>query len=129
MLLSKIPMKKLHMSKNVVSFEQDQDGVTVTFEDNTTIHGDILVGSDGAHSAVRQHLYKDLKKEGLLPKSDDNRMKKGYISLLGTTDALDPAKYPDLLKEDCQSYGIVGDGSNPYTVSADICSLACNHTG
>lgn len=125
MLLSKIPKEKIHISKNVVSFEQDQDGVTVTFDDGITIHGDILVGADGAHSAVRQHLYKDLEKKGLLPKSDNNEMKKGYISLLGTTDALDPVKYPDLVKEDCQSYGIVGDGSNPYTVSTDILSPVC----
>ncbi|KAG0293469.1 hypothetical protein BGZ96_002811 [Linnemannia gamsii] len=115
MLLSNIPKEKIHMSKNVLYFEQDQDGVTVTFDDHTTIHGDILVGADGAHSAVRKHLYKDLEKEGLLPKSDSNEMKRGYISLLGTTGALDPAKYPDLVKDDCQSYGIVGDGNNPYT--------------
>ncbi|KAG0077349.1 hypothetical protein BGZ90_007332 [Linnemannia elongata] len=82
---------------------------------NITIHGDILVGADGAHSAVRQHLYKTLEKQGLLPKADNQSMKKGYISLVGTTKALDPEKYPDVLKEDCQTYGIIGDGSTPYT--------------
>lgn len=117
MLLSKIPSSKLHMSKNVVSFEQDHDGVTLTFSDNTTACGDILVGADGAHSAVRKHLYKTLETKGLLPKADTKEMNKGYISLVGTTEVLDPKRYPDVLKEDCQTCGIIGDGSKPYTVS------------
>ncbi|KAF9146903.1 hypothetical protein BG015_011479 [Linnemannia schmuckeri] len=115
MLLSKIPAEKMHMSKKVLSFQQNHEGVMVRFSDNTTVHGDILVGADGAHSAVRQHLYKTLTKEGLLPKTDNQDMKKGYISLVGTTNALDPKRYPDVLKEDCQSYGMIGDGSTPYT--------------
>ncbi|KAG9061266.1 hypothetical protein KI688_007604 [Linnemannia hyalina] len=115
MLLSKIPVEKIHFSSKVSFFEQSEDGVTVTFENNTTVRGDILVGADGARSSVREHLYKTLDKEGLLPKADNTGMKKGFISLLGTTISLDPAKYPDVLKEDCQSYGIVGDGGNPYT--------------
>src|SRR5689334_421990 len=121
MLLSKIPKEKLHMSKKILSFQQNHEGVMVRFSDNTTVHGDILVGADGAHSAVRQHLYKTLIKEGLLPKSDNQDMKKGFISLVGTTNELDPEKYPDVLKEDCQSYGIIGDGSTPYTVSILVC--------
>ncbi|KAK5827749.1 hypothetical protein F5H01DRAFT_332175 [Linnemannia elongata] len=115
MLLSKVPVEKIHFSSKVLFFEQSQDSVIVTFENNTTARGDILIGADGARSSVRQHLYKALDKEGLLPKSDHQDMKRGFISLLGTTSVLDPAKYPDVLKEDCQSYGIVGDGGNPYT--------------
>ncbi|KAF9299840.1 hypothetical protein BGZ91_009952, partial [Linnemannia elongata] len=76
MLLNKIPKEKLHMSKKVLSFQQNHEGVMIRFSDNTSIHGDILVGADGAHSAVRQHLYKTLKKEGLLPKSDTKPMSK-----------------------------------------------------
>ncbi len=117
MLLRKIPTEKMHLSKKILSFQQNHEGVMVRFSDNTTIHGDILVGADGAHSAVRQHLYKTLEKQGLLPKADNQSMKKGYISLVGTTKALDPEKYPDVLKEDCQTYGIIGDGNTPYTVS------------
>ncbi|KAK5827777.1 hypothetical protein F5H01DRAFT_399363 [Linnemannia elongata] len=115
MLFRKVPAEKIHLSKKVLSFQQNHEGVMARFSDNTTVHGDILVGADGAHSAVRQHLYKTLIKEGLLPKSDNQDMKKGFISLVGTTNELDPEKYPDVLKEDCQSYGIIGDGSTPYT--------------
>lgn len=115
MLLKRIPSGKIHMSKRVLSFEQNQEGVTVHFSDNTSMHGDILVGADGAHSAVRQHLHKILTKQGLLPKTDTLEMSKGYISLLGTTEALDPAKFPEVLNS--KDYFVVGDKDTPYTVS------------
>ncbi|KAF9125529.1 hypothetical protein BGW39_007329 [Mortierella sp. 14UC] len=115
LLYTKIPTWKVHKSKKIVSFEQNHDGVTIAFEDNTTIRGDVLVGADGAHSAVRQHLYKTLDNEGLLPRSDTKEMNKGYISLVGTTDALDPAKYPGLLKEESECHYVIGDNSTPYT--------------
>lgn len=112
-----IPPCKIHMSKRVLSFEQNDEGVTVHFSDNTTIHGDILVGADGSHSAVRQHLYRTLDKERLLPKSDIKDMNKGYVSLVGMTETLDPVKYPGMLKEDSESNLIIGDKNTPYTVS------------
>ncbi|KAG9061273.1 hypothetical protein KI688_007611 [Linnemannia hyalina] len=115
MLFNKIPKEKLHMSKKVLSFQQNHEGVMLRFSDNTTIHGDILVGADGAHSAVRQHLYKSLEKEGLLPKADTKAMNKGYICLVGTTGALDPVKYPGVLDEESEAFFMVGDKDTPYT--------------
>ncbi|KAF9900785.1 hypothetical protein EC991_006888 [Linnemannia zychae] len=115
MLLKKTPPEKVHMSKKIFSFQQNHEGVMLRFSDNTTVHGDILVGADGAHSAIRQHLYKTLKKQGLLPKADTKTMSRGYISLVGITDPLDPVKYPSLLKEDCETSFIVGDKKSPYT--------------
>ena len=44
-------------------------------------------------------------------------MNKGYISLVGTTDELDPVKYPGVLDEDSESFYIIGDKKTPYTVS------------
>ncbi|KAG9061268.1 hypothetical protein KI688_007606 [Linnemannia hyalina] len=120
MLLNKTPKEKLHMSKKIVSLDQDQDGVTVTFEDNTTARGDILVGADGAHSAVRQHLYKTLEKDGLLPKSDTEDTSKGYISLVGTTSALDPVKYPGVLVKESEVFYMIGDKDAPYTMLDEI---------
>ncbi|KAF8945126.1 hypothetical protein BGZ47_003217 [Haplosporangium gracile] len=115
LLLKQIPSEKMHMSKKIVSFEHDNDSITLAFTDNTTARGDILVGADGAHSAVRKHLHKVLDKQGLLPTSDSKEMPRGYISLVGTTDALDPAKYPGVLKEDSESYYVIGDKDTPYT--------------
>lgn len=116
MLFNKIPKEKLHMAKKVLSFQQNHEGVMLRFSDNTTVHGDILVGADGAHSSVRQHLYKTLDKLGLLPKSDTKQMNKGYISLVGTTVELDPKDYPGMLEEDSESNLIIGDKKTPYTV-------------
>ncbi|KAG0281204.1 hypothetical protein BGZ95_006030 [Linnemannia exigua] len=114
-LFKKIPVSKIHTSKKVVSFVQDHDGVTMTFEDDTTAHGDIIVGADGNHSGVRQHLYRLLEKDGILPKSDTKDMDKGYISVVGTADALDTAKYPGLLKEDSECYYVIGDKETPHS--------------
>ncbi|KAK3839487.1 MAG: hypothetical protein JOS17DRAFT_729271, partial [Linnemannia elongata] len=115
MLFRQIPSNKIHMSKKILSFQQNHEGVMLRFSDNTTTHGDILVGADGAHSAIRQHLYKTLDKQGLLPKADTKPMSRGYISLVGTTKPLDPVKYPGLLKDDCETSFILGDKKSPYT--------------
>ncbi|KAK3848476.1 MAG: hypothetical protein J3R72DRAFT_500237 [Linnemannia gamsii] len=115
MLYRRIPPHKVHMSKKVLSFQQNHEGVMLRFSDNTTTHGDILVGADGAHSSIRQHMYKTLIKQGQLPKSDNKNMNKGYISLVGTTDALDPAKYPGMKNPDSETSFIIGDKSTPYT--------------
>ncbi|KAF9924892.1 hypothetical protein FBU30_005235 [Linnemannia zychae] len=115
LLLKHIPPHKIHLSKKVFSFQQNHEGVMIRFSDNTTAHGDILVGADGCHSAVRQHLYKTLDKQGLLPKNDTKEMNKGYISVVGTTDPLDPAKYPGLLAEDSETYFMIGNKKTPYS--------------
>ncbi|KAK3839486.1 MAG: hypothetical protein JOS17DRAFT_729270 [Linnemannia elongata] len=115
MLFKKIPSEKIQMSKKILSFQQNHEGVMLRFSDNTTTHGDILVGADGAHSAVRQHLYKTLDKQGLLPKADTKDMSRGYISLVGTTGELDPAKFADLEHEECMNMFIIGDKNTPYT--------------
>jgi 2-polyprenyl-6-methoxyphenol hydroxylase-like FAD-dependent oxidoreductase len=46
----------LHIGSPVVSFAQDDDGVTVTLADGSTARGDVLVGADGIRSAVRTQL-------------------------------------------------------------------------
>src|SRR5262249_31814402 len=38
---------------------QDDDRVTMTFTDGSTATGDILIGADGHHSAVRRRLWGD----------------------------------------------------------------------
>jgi 2-polyprenyl-6-methoxyphenol hydroxylase-like FAD-dependent oxidoreductase len=102
------------------SFDQDQDGVTVTFGGSTTSHGYILVGADGAHSAVSKHLYKTMEQDGILPETDAKAMSVRYVSLVGTTDALDPAKFPGVLDEESENVFIVGDKNTPYTVSLHL---------
>ncbi|KAF8942933.1 hypothetical protein BGZ47_005972 [Haplosporangium gracile] len=114
-LIKRIPPHKLHMSKKLLSFQQNRHGVMLRLNDNTTVHGDVLVGADGAHSGVRQHLYKTLQAQGLLPKSDTRDLNKGYISFVGTTIPLDPAKYPGLAQPDSVNSYHIGDNSMPYS--------------
>lgn len=67
MHFNKIPPHKVRLCKKVFYYEQDLDCVTLTLDDEASARGDILVGADGAHSAVRSRQYKTLAKDGLLP--------------------------------------------------------------
>ncbi|KAF9154674.1 hypothetical protein BG015_000276, partial [Linnemannia schmuckeri] len=117
-LYNKIPAHKIHLSQKLDSFFQDEQGVTLIFENNVNpVRGDILVGADGAHSKVREHLYKTLEEQGVLPKEDTKKAVKGYVSLVGTTGPLDPVKFPSLVDPDCETSFIVGDKSTPYSWS------------
>ena len=55
---------RIHTGHRLGGFRQDESGVTAYFFDRTgahraTAHGDILIGADGIHSAVREALYPD----------------------------------------------------------------------
>ncbi|KAG0035135.1 hypothetical protein BGZ82_005389 [Podila clonocystis] len=102
-------------SNRVLSFKQDDHGVTIICSDNSTYpgnistyHGDILVGADGAYSAVRQNLFKQLKAVEKLPASDDVTLPFSYICLVGQTVPLDPEEFPHLKEEYCKDYSILG---------------------
>ncbi|KFH65423.1 hypothetical protein MVEG_08901 [Podila verticillata NRRL 6337] len=71
LLLHSIPRDRILLGKRILSFSQNEDNVMIDCSDNTSYYGDILVGADGAYSAVRQNLYKQLKKVHKLPSSDD----------------------------------------------------------
>ncbi|NQV61554.1 MAG: FAD-dependent monooxygenase [Alphaproteobacteria bacterium] len=47
----------VHLGAKVTGFSQSNDGVTVTTEAGESFSGDILVGSDGIHSAIRTQLF------------------------------------------------------------------------
>ncbi|KAJ7446762.1 hypothetical protein FB451DRAFT_1291428 [Mycena latifolia] len=53
--------------KNVSTFTEDEEGVTVEFSDGTFERGAILVGADGVTSQVRQRLIPDGKTMSCLP--------------------------------------------------------------
>ncbi|KAF9414434.1 hypothetical protein BGZ94_000397 [Podila epigama] len=96
LLWRQIPEENIHMNKKILSFDQDNMGVHVRCEDGTTYKGDILVGADGAYSAVRQHLYKILKAEGKLPASDQAPLSFKSVCLVGKTLPLDPSEFPSV---------------------------------
>ncbi|KAF9212226.1 hypothetical protein BGZ59_007072 [Podila verticillata] len=89
-----IPRERIHLGKRVLSFQQDDNDVKIRCSDNQTHHGDILVGSDGAYSAVRQHMYKELRVLNKLPASDDVPRPFSCVCLVGQTVPLDPEEFP-----------------------------------
>jgi 2-polyprenyl-6-methoxyphenol hydroxylase-like FAD-dependent oxidoreductase len=50
----------LHLNYQLSGFEQDSSGVTARFTDGETARGDLLIGADGIHSAVRGQLFPDV---------------------------------------------------------------------
>ncbi|KAG0044409.1 hypothetical protein BGZ83_010354, partial [Gryganskiella cystojenkinii] len=113
-LLARVPKEKFHFNKKVLSTIQNDEGAMIRCADGTTYHGDILVGADGAYSAVRQSLYKYLSDKHELPPSDTKDFHKGYTCLVGTTDSLDPEKFPYVTKENMETFQMIGQGT-PYT--------------
>ncbi|KAF9115432.1 hypothetical protein BGX27_007807 [Mortierella sp. AM989] len=116
LLLSKVPARKIHYGKKVLSVGSSEHGTLIRCADGTTYEGDILVGADGAYSAVRQSLYKRLEKDGKLPKSDSQPLDIGYTCLVGTTLPLDPEKYP-ILKDDISHFAVVIADGKPYSLT------------
>ncbi|KAG0282477.1 hypothetical protein BGZ96_000437 [Linnemannia gamsii] len=131
-LLSLVPPEKILFGKRVLNISEDKDKVTVQTADNSEYTGDILVGADGAYSAVRQRLYERLKQEGGLPRSDQEDLPFGCTCLVGQTDPLDPEEYPELKDPDCHFVGTLGD-DQPYTwtlfstASFTVCWMVMHH--
>jgi 2-polyprenyl-6-methoxyphenol hydroxylase-like FAD-dependent oxidoreductase len=99
-----------------MSFEQNNEGVMIRCSDNTTHHGDILVGADGAYSGVRQHLFKVLKKKKKFLRSDNVPLPFSTVCLVGQTEVLDPEVFPHLKMEESQFLCVFGP-SSMYSVS------------
>ncbi|KAK3841745.1 MAG: hypothetical protein J3R72DRAFT_475402 [Linnemannia gamsii] len=93
-LLAEVPKEKITMGTKVLSIQQNQYGVMIRTNDGQHHHADILIGSDGAYSAVRQSLYKQMDDQGILPKSDGEPLKVCHMGILGTTGRLDPEMFP-----------------------------------
>ncbi|KAF9978034.1 hypothetical protein BGZ73_003961 [Actinomortierella ambigua] len=70
-------------------YNRNAQGVMCRFADQTTIHGSILVGADGAYSAVRQSLYKNMKLKNLhVSESDTAPLKFDQFGILGITEPI-----------------------------------------
>ncbi|KAK3833843.1 MAG: hypothetical protein JOS17DRAFT_789210 [Linnemannia elongata] len=92
-ILSKVPSERLHRAKRMSWMTQGENGVHVKFTDGTEFEGDILVGADGAFSAVRKCLYDRLQKDHKLPPSDAKDLPFSCVSVAGYTGPLDPEKF------------------------------------
>lgn len=70
---------------------------------------------DGAHSAVRQNLYRSLHGKNFLPKSDTEDLKFTQNAVMGMTNPLDLEVYPAVGARFTECHIIIGKES-PYTV-------------
>ncbi|KAG0063930.1 hypothetical protein BGZ89_009500 [Linnemannia elongata] len=98
LLIKQIPSHKIHFGKRIltVTEDKDDDKVHIQAADGTTYQGDILVGADGAYSAIRRRIYEKLKTEGTLPKADQEDLPFSCTCLVGQTDVLDVEEFPEL---------------------------------
>ncbi|KAF9132883.1 hypothetical protein BGX30_012505 [Mortierella sp. GBA39] len=87
LLYKQVPPHKIHLGKRVLITKQtgDNQRVTIQTADNSIYEGDILVGADGAYSAVRQRMYETLQKEGKLPKGDLEELPFSFVHQLDKT--------------------------------------------
>ena len=115
LLLKQIPAHKILLKKRILTISEEDDKVTIQAADNTVYEGDLLVGADGAYSAVRQRLYEKLKAKGLLPKTDDEELPFNCTCLVGQAEPLDIEEFP-ILKNTFSQFLTVRGIDIPYTV-------------
>ncbi|KAF9214463.1 hypothetical protein BGZ59_003640 [Podila verticillata] len=125
LFLHQVPKENIHMGKKVLNFEQNNLGVMIRCNDNTSYHGDILVGADGAHSAVRQHLYKILKGKNLLPSVDEGDLPFDCICLVGQTEVLDPEDFPDMKLPHSKFNSVLGNEAREFSWGPEAAEAMC----
>ncbi|KAF9355355.1 hypothetical protein BGX26_006671 [Mortierella sp. AD094] len=120
LLLRKVSTYNISRGKKVLQTKEHDNRVTVYCSDGTEYECSILVGADGAHSAVRQSIYKKLDEEGNLPLSDKDAFSIGYINMVGISSPSNPEKYPQLSETDRTHFRVViGDNNDScYCVTA-----------
>jgi 2-polyprenyl-6-methoxyphenol hydroxylase-like FAD-dependent oxidoreductase len=114
--LAQVRDERIHRAKRMSWMTQGENGVHVKFTDGSEFEGDILVGADGAYSAVRKCLYERLQKDNKLPTSDAKDPSFSCVSIAGYTGPLDPEKFT-LLKDDESSVMNTRSFDKPYSVS------------
>ncbi|KAF9120614.1 hypothetical protein BGX30_003082 [Mortierella sp. GBA39] len=103
-----MPKEHVHTGKKIVGMDQNDDGVVLRFSDGTEARGDILIGADGAYSAVRTGLYAKLKEAKKLPPSDALPLPFSTICLVGQTLPITTKEFPDLKHQGCLFRRIIG---------------------
>ncbi|KAG0260764.1 hypothetical protein DFQ27_003335 [Actinomortierella ambigua] len=112
LLVRLVPTGKILYGKKVLSIEQDDDRATICTSDGMKHHGDVIVGADGAYSAVRQALYKILSENNELPKEDDTSPPYNTTCVVGVTRPLAP-EILDINDDECRCVSILYDNL-PY---------------
>ncbi|KAG0340464.1 hypothetical protein BG004_006398 [Podila humilis] len=108
-LRGNLPSHQIHMGKRVLSYTQTERGVDVRCSDNSLYHADIVVGADGAYSAIRQIMYKDPEVAPTIPAADKGSLPFKCVCLVGQTIPLDPEDFPHLDEPFAQNHYILAE--------------------
>ncbi|KAF9122608.1 hypothetical protein BGW39_009627 [Mortierella sp. 14UC] len=114
-LLNKVSKDRIHKGKKMVSLYQDKERVVIYFADGSHYEGDILVGADGAYSAVRHCLYETLDQEGRLLPTDAEDLPYSSICLAGHSGPFETDTFPSLKDAFCR-YDSVHSSEKPYSI-------------
>ncbi|KAG0371853.1 hypothetical protein BGX24_001076 [Mortierella sp. AD032] len=132
LILKKVPPHKIHFGHRVLNIAEEDDKAVVHLSNNASYTGDIIVGADGAYSAVRQRMYEQLKAKEELPKADQEDLPFSCTCLLGQTDVLDPEKFPIVALPNCLFNSIHGQ-DKPFSwhtfnmADGKICWMVLHH--
>lgn len=55
-LSSAVPAERIHLNKKLMAVEQHGSAVRLSFSDGSSVSADAVVGADGMHSVVRDHV-------------------------------------------------------------------------
>ncbi|KAG9071840.1 hypothetical protein KI688_006056 [Linnemannia hyalina] len=114
-LISKMRHDRILWGRYVHDIVNGDAGVQVRCANGHVEQASVLVGADGAHSAVRQNLYRSLKGKAYLPKSDMEALKFTQNAIIGLTNPLNPTQYPGVSDEFGECNIVIGKES-PYTL-------------
>ncbi|KAF9198676.1 hypothetical protein BGZ49_000423 [Haplosporangium sp. Z 27] len=106
-LLRQVPAHKISMGKKVLRTKEEDNKATVYCSDNTMYNCNIVVGADGAYSAVRQNMYSKLEEQGKLPAVDKDGFSIGFITMVGVSTPTNPENYPELSVEERAYFRLV----------------------
>ncbi|KAF9151855.1 hypothetical protein BG015_006127 [Linnemannia schmuckeri] len=99
LMLKQVPPHKIHFGHRVLNITEEDNKITIHLSNKNTFEGDIVVGADGAYSAVRQRMYEKLRAEGKLPKPDQEDLPFSCTCLVGQTKVLDPKEFPAAMEQ------------------------------
>ncbi|KAG0271504.1 hypothetical protein BGZ95_000677, partial [Linnemannia exigua] len=130
-MLKQIPPHKIHFGHRVLNVTEENDKAIVHLSNSQTYEGDIVVGADGAYSAVRQRMYEKLMAKGELPESDHAELPFNFTCLVGQTIVLDPEEFP-IIKDPLCSFRVVhGEKSFTWitfsTAQNTLCFMVIHH--
>ncbi|KAG0335239.1 hypothetical protein BG004_000077 [Podila humilis] len=108
-LRGNLPSHQIQLGKRVLSFSQTERGVDVRCSDNSLYHADIIVGADGAYSAIRQIMYKDPEVTPTIAAADKGALPFKCVCLVGQTIPLDPEYFPHLDERYAQNYFVLAE--------------------